>query len=198
MGGTGLATSFIEHTLYNTNLTSLPIRSNHYALMFRHFTQHRDYTVFNTGIQTGLQYIQKGWKQSFQQIAPLTTRLNYLVLPMESVVYMGNEKNRLSLVMGMYAEYLLSYELPQAPDMASITYEDFFTFDPQKDKRTGYGLSVGLGFQRDFSFGAILIEGKATYSISNFISIDSVAGFTPDISNLINGVISIGYLIPLH
>ena len=73
---------------------------------------------------------------------------------------------------------------------------DFWTYDQVRDKNYGYGLKGGLGFQRKMGLGQILFEAYFNYGLSNFIKTDDRALDIPDISNLWESGISVGYVIP--
>ncbi len=199
VGGGHGASSYIEHTLYTLTLKPTIIPAYHGGVMIKYFNQYNPNFKLNTGIQTGAIYAQKGWKQVFfSNLDPLTTRMDYLTIPIDGIVYLGGEKSKVFILLGIFTEFLISHESPSEPDPELIPIDDFYTYSQDRDKSFGYGLNGGLGFQQDIGPGAIHINAFFNYSISSFIETRRRADPTPDISNLYNAGLSIGYFLKLN
>lgn len=189
--------AYIEHTAFTVNLVAdYTIRANA-GVVLRHFPDHRK-GILNTGLQMSLNYAQKGWTQEFFTLPgqSATTNLDYLNLPVEAIIYAGKPANRIYINLGLYAEMLVNYSAAVAPDSLGVI-EDFYTYQDSRDKRFGYGLKAGAGFQKEFNFGALYLEAYFAYSLSNFINSEILASEIPDLSNLYTIGVNVGYLISL-
>ena len=199
VGGGHAASAFIEHTLYITGLQSRIITQYHGGVMLKHYNKYNPNFKLNTGIQTGLMFSRKGWKQDFILHPDLTTTLDYGVLPIDAIIYAGNEKRKVFALLGVFGEYLINSSTPEItdPDLVLIG-EDFFTYSPSRDPSFGYGFNGGLGLQWDIGIGAIHLNGFFNYSLSNFLLNERPADQIPDVSNLWNVGGSIGYFLRLN
>jgi hypothetical protein len=195
-GGPQLVSSYIEHSLYTVNLRAVFIPTVHGGLVVKSYDPYRKKGL-NTGLQAGLLFTRKGWQQEFLLAPPVNTYLDYINLPIEAIIYTGSERNRIYINMGFFIEALIDHRAATAPADSLISRDDFYTFETSRDRRFGYGLTAAAGFQKEFSFGALYLEGNFSYSISNFIGIAYLALPTPDLSNLFAISVSVGYLIPL-
>ncbi len=199
VGGGHAASSYIEHTLYTLVLRSGIIPAGHAGIMVKHYNKYNPNLKLNSGIQGGVLYSRKGWKQVFEVHPSLTTTMDYLVLPVDAIIYLGNEKNKLFILIGIFTEFLMDSSSPDPPVPELLFFgEEFYTYSPSRDNTFGYGLNAGLGVQKDFGFGAIHLNGFFNYSISNFIKSERRADAIPDTSNLYNVGVTIGYFIPLN
>lgn len=198
-GGGHLASAYIEHTLYFVDMKTGFISGKHGGLLVRvlDFNQKKG---LKTGYQTGLFYTERGWSQTYRQdsIPRSTTRLSYLNVPVNAVIWAGGEKNRIYFTLGGFIEFLVDHETKNPPDNFNLGTEVFYTYEPGRDQTFGYGMSVGAGIQKDFNFGSFFIEGNISFALSDFIGITNRAAATPDISNLYLGGVSIGYLFSLR
>lgn len=196
-GGYQTGSTYIYHRFYSRSLIIREqyIQGMNLGLVYKFFSEKKG--KLNTGIQTGLNYSQKGWQQDFDSVEDqVVTRMNYLELPVGAIIYAGNDKNRFYITISAYAEFLVSHQSPSKPNGLAEN-EDFFTYEPARDNEFGYGLKGSGGFQKDFGFGAILIEGFFSYSLSSVIQPDRVSDFVPHLSQHYNIGFSIGYLLPL-
>ncbi|NQW27074.1 MAG: outer membrane beta-barrel protein [Flammeovirgaceae bacterium] len=197
-GGTHLSSSYIEHSIYRVNLLSKPLRLYQSGLFIQYFPK-RTNNGLQTGIRIGVDYIQKGWDQNYldtlANVNSVRSRMDYLNIPIESILYRGSETSRVYILIGINFDFLMSHDVAKDPqDKDAKT--DFWTYDPVRDKNYGYGLKGGLGFQRKMGLGQILFEAYFNYGLSNFIKTDDRALDIPDISNLWESGISVGYVIP--
>jgi hypothetical protein len=197
-GGGQLASAYIEHTLYFVDMKTGFISGKHGGILVRvlDFNQKKG---LKTGYQTGLFYVERGWSQTYRvdSIPRSTTRLSYLNVPVNALIWAGGQKNRVYFKLGGFFEFLLNHETKNPPDNFILGTEVFYTYEPDRDNTFGYGLSVGAGIQKDFKFGSFILEGDISFALSDFIGITNRASATPDISNLYLGGVSIGYLFSL-
>ncbi len=199
VAGGQLSSSYIEHTLYIVNLSTSYINSFQGGLQYKYYNEYNPNLKMNSGFQTGLFYSQKGWRQVFGGLYPgINTRLDYLVLPVDGIVYWGNEDQKFSLIIGIYGEYIASFRTPETPADEVLEISDFYTYDNSRDKQFGYGLKLGGSYLRDFSFGILEFSGFFDYSLSNFMNSPRRADPLPDTSNLFNFGLTVGYFIPLN
>lgn len=187
--------AFFQHTVFNFN-ARVGFRSGfHTGLLIKHFPRKRP-IFFNAGIQAGINYVQKGWTQTFPDtgIPRYRITMNYLEIPIEGIGYFG-KKNKYFITAGFYTELLTGTQQDEEPTERATF--DFVTYDRDRDREVGYGARVSGGIFRDFPFGSLHLEGFFTYSFSNFIDAgDLTNDQLPNISNLWNAGVSIGYLIP--
>jgi len=211
--GGHLKSAFIDHTIFNYTFDDSFSPGINAGLFIKHFPKRRD-LFFNSGIQMGINYAQKGWVQNFdaefpdaRDIPNYQVAMNYLEIPIEGIGYFGN-KNKYFVAAGLLVEFLIDYKKDVMPILDSefsgepneinrVNLWNFATFEEQRDSKFGYGARVSGGIFRDFPFGSLHLEGYFTYSFSNFI--DS-GGLTdpnlPNITNLWTAGASIGFLIP--
>lgn len=197
-GGGHAASAFIDHTIFRNNMRTTLKSGIHTGLMVKHFPFRRKDAAVHSGIQMGINYVQKGWEQTFLTNEPnYSVRMNYLEIPLEGIGYFGN-KNKYFISVGFYWEILLSTQKSVEPSVSDRGGEnvDFYTYEAARDREIGYGGRTSAGIFRDFSFGSIHLEGFFTYSFSNFIDAGNLTDKTPDISNLWVAGVSVGYFIP--
>lgn len=187
---------YIEHSIYQVILQAGYIQGANGGVVLKHFSEHKQGKL-NTGVQLGLNFSQRGWRQNFASFdSTSTTRMDYLQIPVSAIIYAGKPQNRIFITMTFFGEMLVQSKSGRQPEGLDPR-EDFYTYNADRDKEFGYGLRGGLGYQKDIGPGAIMAEAFFSYSISNFIGFENRAVETPDISQLFNIGINVGYLIPL-
>ncbi len=192
--GAQINSAYMVHTVFNFRANNTFKSGLNTGLVIKHFPKKRK-TFLNTGIQGGVNYIQRGWVQTFKGtgLPNYSITMNYLEFPIEGIGYFGNQ-TKYFVGGGFFAEYLVSSTKDQDP--ADLTNIDFATYEKGRDRRGGYGARFSGGAWRDFSFGTLQLEGFFTYSFSNFIDAGDLSNDQlPDISNLWSFGVSIGYLI---
>lgn len=188
--------SFIEHTIFNTNVRSRLIEGINMGV-FAKFLPKKNNSFLNSGIQLGVNYVQKGWRQVFITDEPAyTARMTYLEVPVEGIGYFGN-KNKYFISAGFFMEFLVDTDLDAEPNPNNLGGGDFWTYDADRDRKIGYGGRLSGGIFRDFSFGSIQLEGFFSYSFSNFMNPGDLTTEVPDISNLWVGGATLGYMFRL-
>ncbi|MEM0938723.1 MAG: outer membrane beta-barrel protein [Bacteroidota bacterium] len=195
------SSAFIDHTIFSYSSDIGFNNGFHVGLMLKYFHERRN-VFLKSGLQFSINYMQKGWRQNFLNNEPsYEASMSYLEFPVEAIGYFGN-RNNYFITAGFYFEYLVHYNLDQLPnldensssDRNSVGGQDFYTYEPDRDNKMGYGVRASGGIFREFSFGMIHLEGFFGYSISNFIDAGDLTTRIPDISNLWNAGVSIGYL----
>lgn len=207
VGGHGKSV-IMDHTIFNFVMRDVITPGINAGILVKYFPKKRD-IAFNSGIQIGINYSQKGWVQNFDvegepQIDDYRVDLNYLEIPIEGIGYFG-KKNKYFIAGGFLLEYLLNYskdpnppivETPTGRDLVNNAW-NFATYEPDRDREIGYGIRISGGIFRDFSFGSLHLEGYFTYSFSNVLDAgDLTDQNVPDVSNLWTFGASVAYLIP--
>ena len=116
--GPHLSSSYIEHTIYRVNLLSRPIKGFHGGLMFQYFSETYGESL-NTGLRISINFTEKGWDQEYldtlNTLQRVRTEMDYLNIPLESIFYVGSQKNKAYLLLGIYVDFLLQYDVPENP-----------------------------------------------------------------------------------
>lgn len=194
--GGHLSSAFIEHTIFNLNLNSTFVPGVNGGVFVKYLPKPGN-SFLNSGIQFGVNYVQKGWKQTFLTDEPsFTSRMNYLEVPLEGFGYFGG-KNKYFISAGLYLEFLMSVDNDEDPDSTNLGGADFYAYDSSRDRDVGYGARLGGGFFRDMSIGTFQLEGFFSYSFSNFIDPGDLTTETPDLSNHWMVGFTVGYMISL-
>lgn len=185
---------FFEHTIFGFNSKFGVQPGVNAGIQIKHFPKKRE-AFLNSGIQGGVNFMQKGWSQVFTDtgLPNYHVSMDYIEIPIEGIGYFGN-KNKYFIGMGMFVEMLINSEVDASP--VGLTTIDFATYVPERDREVGYGGRIIAGTFRDFGFGSIHLEGFLSYSFSNFIDAGDLSDDqVPDISNLYSVGISIGYFV---
>ncbi|MEO9484221.1 MAG: outer membrane beta-barrel protein [Ekhidna sp.] len=194
--GGHVSNAFIEHTIFNLNLNSTFLPGINGGAFVRYVPKPGK-TVLNSGIQLGVNYVQKGWKQTFLTNEPsYTARMNYLEIPLEGFGYFGGQ-NKYFISAGFYMEVLMSVDKDAEPDETNTGGADFYTYDESRDRDLGYGARLGGGVFRDLAIGTFQVEGFFSYSFSNFINPGDLTTETPDLSNHWMVGFTVGYMIAI-
>lgn len=199
VGAGQASSSYIEHTLYQTLLVSKPIVSYSGGVVIRHYNDLNPLLKVNSAIQGGIIFTRKGWKQDLL-LAPADpiTELNYITIPIDGIIYWGDESRKFQLSIGIFGEYLVSYKIPGEVFRDFVTIEDYYGYEPGRDKSFGYGGTIAMSLFKVFEFGALDFGPYFNYSLSNFINIERRADPLPDTSNLFNIGISLTYLFKIR
>ena len=188
------SSTFIEHTIFNLNLNTTLLPGVNSGVFVKYLPKPGD-TFLNSGIQFGVNYMQKGWRQTFlTDEASYTVRMNYLEIPLEGFGYFGG-KNKYFISAGFYTEFLISVNKDTEPNARNTGGADFYTYEEDRDRDSGYGTRLGGGISRDLSIGTFQIEGFFSYSFSNFINPGDLTSETPDLSNHWIVGFTVGYMI---
>ncbi|MFY0608571.1 MAG: PorT family protein [Cyclobacteriaceae bacterium] len=197
-GGGQVSTVYIEHTIYNTFLNAGFISGYNGGVMLKLFTNQSKSSFLNAGLQTGLGFERKGWRQIFVTDEPShRTRLSYANLPVEALIYGGKGNTKIFVTIGIYAELLVQHEKSPDPDLNNIgNGVEFYTYQEGRDNKFGYGGRLSLGVQHQFPFGLIHLDGFFTYSLSSVIKNEDLSDRLPDLTNQYVFGFTAAYLIP--
>ncbi len=109
------------------------------------------------GIQTGLEYTRKGYKQEYSAGGEHKTMANYLGIPILAkinVIKIG--KFRFHGSGGVYSNVAISIK-------GSYSYNEFSessTYTSSETRRVDFGLNLGAGVQYDMGHGLLVIEAS--------------------------------------
>lgn len=194
--GGHVSSAFIEHTIFNLNLNTTFLPGVSGGAFIKYLPKPGN-SFLNSGVQLGINYVQKGWKQTFLTDEPsYTARMNYLEIPLEGFGYFGG-RNKYFISAGLHMEFLMSVEKDQDPNSTNLGGADFYTYDENRDRDIGYGARLGGGIFRDLSIGTFQLEGFFSYSFSNFIDPGDLTTETPDLSNHWMVGFTVGYMISI-
>ena len=201
-GGGHLNGAWVEHTLrgqdYETIFVQQPIAGFHSGVQFKHYNEIKSYRKLHTGIQISAYYFQRGWKQAYLLTDGPVTRMNYVQLPVDALIYFGTERNRIFTLLGIYGERLVDYTLGIQPLEELTNIEDFYTYDESRgDSKYAYGFNGGAGWHATRGKHSFEISAFISYSLSNFIYNARISDPTPDVSNLWSSGIRVAYLLSL-
>jgi hypothetical protein len=203
IGGAHANGAYVEHSLrgneYNTVFVQRPIIGFHSGLQYRHYNEIKSFRKLHTGIQVSAFYIQRGWQQAYLLTTGPITRMNYLHIPVEALIFMGTSRNRFYLSLGIFGERLIDYSLGTEPIPDLTFQEDFYTYDPDRgDYEFGYGFNAGLGWHATYGRQSFILSSFLSYALSDFIHTDRISDPTPDVSNLWSAGLRLGYFIPIN
>ena len=195
-GGGGISSAYFEYTLANALINTEYIPSYHGGVIVRFFSRINRSSYVNGGLQSGVTLTKKGWKQVFPTEEPsYVTQLTYLEFPLEAMIYGGRGKTKPYFTLGMNFGHLVKVDKDPDPDLENIGQAEFYPYEESRDRTFSYGLRAGFGLQREFSFGAIHLEGYATYSMRDMLEYGSFDSGIPDLSNSYVMGFSVAYMI---
>lgn len=202
-GGYHVNGAWIEHSLrgrdYTTQLRQQVIPGFHSGIQFKHYNEVKSFRKLHSGIQVSAFYFQRGWQQKYLLTEGPITRMNFVQIPVDALIFLGNERNRWYFLMGTYVEWLVDYSIPEAPSDSLTFNEDFYTYNPSRgDRSFGYGFNGGAGLHKTWGKHSIDVCGFVSYTLSNFIYSRRISDPTPDVSNLWSSGVRISYLIPFR
>lgn len=199
------SSAYIVHTIFPVNMDITFVETAHVGLVFRHFNfRSTNPKALQAGFQSGINYIERGWQQSFPDefdYQPYQTRLGYLEIPIEAVLYWGQKNTKFYLTMGLYYERLISNRAKNRPTEEQITeleavQTDFYEYDENRgDRMNGYGGRFAFGAFTDLPFGTIQLELFSSISFSGVFEFTNRSTAIPDQSNLYSIGLSAAYLL---
>jgi hypothetical protein len=137
------------------------------GFLFKHISQK------SLGIQVEFNYIQAGWKTTFDSIGSYERRLNYLQLPLLTQINIGNRKSRVIINLGPSFAYLLTEN--EKTDMDDNSEE--IPFVGMKVRNIfDYGLCFDIGFMQKTAIGSFQMTGRMVQSLN---SLFETAGDAP-------------------
>jgi len=197
-GGGHVSTIYMEHTVYNIRANNEFITDFHLGVVGKLFTNQKEWAFLNTGLQLGIDYDRKGWRQKFLTGASdYYTHLDYLEIPIEAIIYAGKGSSKYFFTMGPYLEYLLKVDKDPTPTETEIGSSEVYPIEMDEVRRLGYGGRMSAGLHQDTKIGSFHLEIFYNISIRGILNPESLSAVrTPDQSNQYVIGFSVGYLIP--
>lgn len=146
----------------------------------------------HAGIQVDLGYIEKGWRQTFEDEVPdFVTDLNYGRIQFSSFFHFSLDKGRakIYLSLGPFVDRLLSSGNNEWPDFDYLNQRaiTFFVFEEDRDFKVGYGIGGAIGFSRKAGIGNVFVEGTLSVSLGRIIDSGPPDLNTPEVLTDQNG-----------
>lgn len=198
------SSAFIAHTIFPINMDISFVETAHVGLVFKHFNfRSNNPKALQVGFQTGINYIERGWQQNFRSefaLQPYQTRLGYLEIPAEAILYWGQKRTKFFATMGLYYERLITENSKNRPtDEQIVELEagstDFYEYDTDRgDRVNGYGGRFAFGAFTDLPFGTIQLEVFTSVSFSGVFEFTNRPTGIPDQSNLYSIGLSAAYM----
>ncbi|MFY0627173.1 MAG: PorT family protein [Reichenbachiella sp.] len=186
-GGLNFGTADIFHRINGYNYESQFVDGYQGGIVLMNFLPN------HLGIQTGVSYVQKGWRQSFDNGEPdHSTELDFIEVPFMASIYSGKKSLHFFVSAGCFFEYRVNATVDPAPNDPGIY--DFTLYDEDRDYKYGYGFKGGAGAFYDFRFGTIMLDINSSYSLSQAFKPPSIDSDIPHISSKINVGFTLGYL----
>ena len=177
--------------LLNTNLrtSALPRYTGGVAVQYL--------TEKNFGLQVELNYVQKGWKETFSGLdGPIPGKfhqvsLDYAELPVLAHGYFGKRNLRLFLNAGVYLGYLLSYNVERANIVDNT--EIVLPYEERFQNRTDFGVRGGGGVEVVTKVGMFQAEGSYSFGLNSVM--DKNVQQIPHIVQNTIVAITLGYFV---
>lgn len=204
MGGGG-STVFMRHSVFPV-IADIKWRPGvHGGILVTHFSQKLKSKI-NSGIQIGVNYVQKGWVQSFDDITETNhkTRIDYLEFPLEAIGYLG-DKNKYYMSVGFFLEYAIRAKVDPTPATAkenanpdigtkTVGQSTFYRYDLKKDNRINYGPRGAIGVFRETEIGVFRLEGFFSFSIRSVFDFEPIKSQIPNLSFNYGAGVSVSYM----
>ena len=191
---TSVTTSNRRYVNTTDRLRASPIQGYTGGLALQYLTEK------NFGLQTEVNYVQKGWKEElfdsligernpdrFYQV-----NLNYVEVPIMAHGYFGKRNLRLFLNLGLSFSYLLSYDtersLPDITDEESdLIYQEIY------QNKFDIGMRGGGGFEVVTSVGMFQLESDFTWGLNSIL--DKNITDIPNVVQNTTVAITLGYFV---
>ena len=197
--GAQTSSAYIAHSIRAVNMDTDFTTTAHAGLVLKHFNfKGLKRGALNAGLQTGVNYIQRGWRQVFSEennLPDYSVRLDYLEFPVEAVIYAGKGNTKFFGTAGIYYERLINSAEKNRPNEDELGRDEFNTYIESRDPKNGYGGRASLGVFSTFPFGTIQLEAFTSVSFSGVFEFENRTTDIPDQSNLYSIGISLGYFI---
>ena len=205
--GGGASTAYMQHSIFPVFTEISWIPGSTAGLQITHFP-HKYPTTMNAAIQWSLNWVQKGWRQQFSdlEIESHKTRINYIEMPLEAVMYIG-DKNKYYFSVGFFLEYAISENVDSKPNEAvmNTTYPKlyqvgqsyFYPYNINRDFRLNYGPRGGAGVFRETNSGVFRLEFYFTFSIRSVYDYETPESAIPDLSLNYGVGVTLGYMFSL-
>ena len=125
----------------------------------------------NCGIQFEINYIQKGWKQTFDsEPTTYSVKMDNIEFPFLTHFRLGKKKSAIIINMGLHFSYAYNLKvdsLGSALDTIALHYGNL------KLSPFDYGLDIGLGYEFGRDRGVFQVQLMFSQGLSNFINRDT-------------------------
>jgi len=148
------------------------------GLIFRYISEK------NLGIQTELNFTQKGWGET-----GFARQMDYVEIPFMTHLYFG-KKTRMFINLGPKAGFFLDDRIT----LNDLTVQKYRHSTPVFNK-LDYGFTGGFGLYTHIKKQIFQLETRASFSMSNFFQ-DDLAGIY-DNSNYMNLSVKLGWLFKI-
>ena len=155
-------------------------------------------TEKNFGLQTEVNYVQKGWREVRRDPATgerepdrfYQINLNYIEVPIMAHGYFGKRNLRLFLNLGLSLSYLLSYDT----ERSQVTDEDLdLIYQEIYQNKFDIGMRGGGGFEVVTSVGMFQLEGDFTWGLNSVL--DKNITDIPNVVQNTTVAITLGYFV---
>lgn len=132
------------------------------GLVFQYFSEKK------LGIQAELLYSQKGFITQYDTIrnTQYNRSINYITLPLLMHFYFFQKSTSPFILLGVYGSMALNSKEIYI-DNHTVTKTLDYQYDRNRDNRGEYGLDLGFGFRKIFSFGTLQAQGEFNYSFGS-------------------------------
>ncbi|MGK7395157.1 MAG: porin family protein [Candidatus Cyclobacteriaceae bacterium M3_2C_046] len=128
---------------------------------------YKNISTNHLGVQLELNMSQRGWQEVTDTLNNIAYKLDYLELPFMSHGYVGNQKVRLFLNLGIFIGFRLSGE--QKITENGETRTEPYDYQAERDNLFDYGLKAGAGISYNFNWGNIFGEARYTFGFGNVL-----------------------------
>lgn len=153
----------------------------------------------HVGIQTELNYLQKGWEEKPLEGTAQTYvhKLNYLEIPIMTHASLGNKGYRFTFNIGPSVAFLLSDSQGMNPADPGIPADPVIPYWGQPiDLKVDFLFTGGIGSEYHFKrAGAISIDARVYYSLTNLYDSDKYA-YDPSLTKGIQ--VSMAYIFRMN
>ena len=151
----------------------------------------------NVGLQAELNYVQQGWKETYDDFPDLNYSriLNYLQLPFYTHAQFGGKSVKGFIQAGPQIGYLLgeaTRENLNGEQPGRVNYQH----DMPVEKRFEWGLSGGVGIEIRTGAGYFILEGRYYYAFSDIYSTRRKDNFVKASDQTVT--VKLSYLIPFR
>jgi len=178
---------------FKPNVEQNMVTGNTAGLLFRMISEP------HVGIQTELNYLQKGWEEKPLEGSTQNYwhKLNYLEIPIMTHASLGNKGYRFTFNIGPSVAFLLSDSQGMNPAEPGIPASPPIQYWGQPiDLKVDFLFTGGIGSEYHFKrAGAISIDARVYYSLSNLYDTDKYA-YDPSLTKGIQ--VSLAYLFRMN
>lgn len=178
---------------FKPNVEQNMVSGNSAGLLFRMISEP------HVGIQTELNYLQKGWEEKPLEGSAQNYwhKLNYFEIPIMTHASLGNKGYRFTFNIGPSIAFLLSDSQGMNPAEPGIPSDPPIQYWGQPiDLKVDFLFTGGIGSEYHFKrAGAISVDARVYYSLSNLYDTDKYA-YDPSLTKGI--LVSLAYIFRMN